>query len=78
MSWSLSLGDSSRRKHTAMAATTNPAIPHTTNWSCHTTPSTGEYQKWTWFSVWLATSVTTRLPRAGPRVQNPIAEARPT
>ncbi len=52
-----------------MTATTSPAIPQMMNWSC---------QAPRWDSVWLDTSASTRLPTTGPRVQKPMADARPS
>ena len=44
-------------------------MPAMMNWSC---------QACRWLSVLQDTTATTRLPTTGPRVQNPIAEARPS
>ena len=44
-------------------------MPQTRNWYCQSGCAS---------SVWLATSLTTRLPTTGPSVQKPIAEARPS
>ena len=44
-------------------------MPQMMNWSCHAVR---------WLSVLLDTTATTRLPSTGPRVQNPMAEARPS
>jgi len=56
MSWSRSCGDSSRRLTRVITATTRPAMPQMTNWSCHGCRLP---------TVLVAMTETTRLPTTG-------------
>ena len=69
MSWSRSCGDSSLRPNSAITPTMSPTTPQMMYWSC---------QAPRWLTVLVETTATTRLPMTGPRVQKPIAEARPS